>query len=166
MRGTSAGRRVERSVDVNASVERVYKFWRNLENIPKVMEHVREVRTVGEDRSHWVVDGPFGETYEWDAEIIRDVPNHLIAWESLPGAQANNAGTVFFEGLGAGGCRLRVILNYNPPAGQAGDIIARLIGGDPESRLASDLHRFKEYIEKTPAEAMNIAGPTGGTPVM
>ena len=36
--------------------------------------------------SHWVAAGPAGLSVEWDAEIINEIENTLIAWRALPGS--------------------------------------------------------------------------------
>ena len=54
------GIEVDRSITVDAPVERVYEFWNDFENFPRFMSHVHEVRRTGPDRTHWVVAGPGG----------------------------------------------------------------------------------------------------------
>ncbi|TCJ19832.1 hypothetical protein E0L93_02430 [Rubrobacter taiwanensis] len=59
--------RVEGSVEIEAPVEKVYDYWKNLENLPQFMSNVEEVRVTGENTTHWRVKGPFGKTVEWEA---------------------------------------------------------------------------------------------------
>lgn len=86
-----------KTIIIERSPEDLYGFWRNMENLPQIMRHVREVRVLDDTRSHWVVRTPTGATAEWDAEITEDEPNRRLAWRSLPGAQVDNAGEVRFE---------------------------------------------------------------------
>src|SRR5437764_523605 len=72
----------------------LYRFWRNFENLPKVMRHLISVHSRGDRHSHWVATGPMGKQFEWNAEVINDRPNELIAWRSLPGSQVDTAGSV------------------------------------------------------------------------
>src|SRR5690349_1073279 len=88
---------VEQCITIDASPEELYQFWRNFENLPRFMEHLKSVQCADETHSHWVVKAPAGKDVEWDAEIINDEPGRLIAWQSLPGAEVVNAGTVRFE---------------------------------------------------------------------
>ena len=61
------------------------------------MYHWNPCKVNGGTRSHWVAKGPAGTKVEWDAEIVDDEPNHLISWQSLPGADVENWGTIRFE---------------------------------------------------------------------
>ncbi|MBW3625473.1 MAG: DUF2892 domain-containing protein, partial [Armatimonadetes bacterium] len=88
---------VEKSVTLMKSPEELYRFWRQLENLPSFMTHLESVTVTGDKRSHWVAKAPAGRTVEWDAEIINEEENKLIAWRSLEGAEINNAGSVRFQ---------------------------------------------------------------------
>jgi uncharacterized membrane protein len=142
------GVRVDRSITVNANREDVYAFWRNLDNLPRFMKYVRSVKVMDATNSHWIVDGPAGQKLEWDAEIINEIPNELLAWRSLPGASINNTGSVRFEHAAAGrGTRISISLQYDPPAGQLAVMFAKIFGKDADSEIDTDLHRFKNIIE-------------------
>ena len=98
-------------------------------------------------RSHWIARGPGGVQVEWDAEIINEVPNELIAWRSTHGT-VDHAGSVRFElGPGGRGTIVRVSLQYDPPGGSTGHTVAALLGGDAGSRIEQDLQNFKRMIE-------------------
>ena len=84
---------------------------------------------------------------EWDAEIEDEVPNELIAWRSLEGADVDHAGSVRFTPGSGDSTEVRVVLRYDPPAGKAGAAVARLFGEDPERQVAEDLRRFKQVLE-------------------
>jgi uncharacterized membrane protein len=147
------GVKVEKSVEVRRSPMELYHFWHQLTNLPEIMPHVISV-TVEDTRSHWVVAGPAGKQVEWDAEFINERPGELIAWQSLPGSDVQSAGSVRFEPIGDGqSTRVRVVLEYLPPAGRAGAFVARLLGSAPEQQLETDLQRFKERMESGPASA-------------
>src|SRR5690349_20745856 len=88
--------RVRKSLTVNQPAENLYSYWRNLVNLPTFMTHVKSVQDLGNNRSHWVVDVLKGQQLEWDAQIIEDRPNEMIAWETLPEAQLQNRGYVKF----------------------------------------------------------------------
>ena len=141
------GTKIERSIVVYAPVDKVYRFWRNFANLPRFMENLEEVRVADQKRSRWVARGPGGVKIEWDAEIINEVPNELIAWRST-GGSVDHAGSVHFEpGPGGRGTVVRVSLQYDPPGGSAGHTIATLLGGDAGSRIEQDLQSFKRVIE-------------------
>ncbi len=142
------GIRIDRSVTINVSREHAYAFWRNLENLPRFMTHVHRIKKIDDRRSHWVVDGPLGKQFEWDAEIINEIPNELLAWRSLPGASVNNAGSVRFDHATAGrGTKISVSLQYDAPGGPAGAMIAKLSGREPEQEVESELRHLKNILE-------------------
>ena len=141
------GIKVTRTITVDRAPQDVYRFWRNLENLPKFMEHVQSVREIDERRSHWIVKGPVGSEVEWTAQIVTDRENSLISWESLPGAEVQNAGSVRFEPVNNGlSTEVRVSLQYQPPAGVIGAAVAKLFGEAPDQQLDEDLQRFKELL--------------------
>ncbi len=139
--------RVDQTITINKSPEILYAFWRNLENLPRFMDHIKSVERLDEQRSHWVVKGPAGFNVEWDAEIINDIPNQLIAWRSLPGADVDNSGSVHFEKVEGRGTTVKVVLRYDPPAGTLGGAFARWLGEDPSEQVLEDLRRFQQLVE-------------------
>ena len=141
------GIKVERSVTIRKPPEELYRFWRELENLPRFMTQHAAVQRHSNLRSHWKVTSVAGATFEWDAEIINDVPNELLAWRSLEGGDIDHAGSVHFESDGAGGTRVTVVMEYRPPAGKLGAEIARLFGQEPAQVLDKDLRRLKELCE-------------------
>lgn len=141
------GIRVEKSVIISRKPEELYRFWRNFENLPQIMNHLAEVRVISLARSHWVAKAPAGITVEWDAEITNDMPNELIAWRSLEGSEIPNAGSVRFLHFAEGETEVRVALEYNPPGGRLGAWIAGLLGEDPEHQITDDLAQFKLMME-------------------
>ena len=147
-RDRSRGVKVERVTTINRPVAHIYSFWRNLENLPRFMRHLEAVETLGGNRSRWTARGPAGTTVSWDAEILQDRPDEWIAWRSLPGAQIENSGSVRFSAApGARGTEVRVQLQYVPPAGALGRVIAKLFGEEPDQQVHEDLHRFKQLME-------------------
>ena len=149
--GRGEGVRVEQTVRIARPAEELYRFWRQLENLPRFMDHLESVRVLDERRSHWVARGPAGTRVEWDAEIHNEVPRRLLAWRSLPGAEVHHAGSVHFEPDMGDFTLVRVILRYDPPAGRVGAGVARLFGEDPDTQVADDLRRFKQVMEAADA---------------
>jgi uncharacterized membrane protein len=144
--GGSAGVHVEESVTINRPVSEVYRFWRDLENLPRFMNHLESVSQREGGISHWVAKGPAGTTVEWDARIINEVQDKVIGWQSLEGSTISTAGSVNFEPSGRGTI-VRVHFQYNPPAGKLGAAVARLFGEEPSVQVSDDLRRFKQIME-------------------
>jgi uncharacterized membrane protein len=144
---------VTKTMTVDAPVEEVFGFWRAYENFPRFMAHVREVRDLGDARSHWVVDGPAGKPVEWDAVITEMQPNQVLAWQSVPGSEVENRGHVRFDDVN-GRTRVTVRMSYTPPGGALGHAVASFFGKDPETAMDEDLGRFKVLVEGHPTEGM------------
>ncbi len=155
------GIKVEKSVTVNRPAAELYRYWRNFENLPRFMDHLESVRNTSEKRSHWVAKAPAGTTVEWDAEVINEKENELIAWRSLENADVDNAGSVRFqEAPGGRGTEVRVSLEYDPPGGVIGAAIAKLFGEAPDQQIQEDLRRFKQVMEA--GERPTTEGQTSG----
>lgn len=154
------GTLVEKTVVINRPREELFAFWRKLENLPSVMSHLESVQEHGEV-SHWVAQAPAGQSVEWTAEIVKETPNELIAWRSLPGAQVPNSGSVRFKDLPAGrGTEVRVILEYSPPAGKLGALVAKLFLQEPQIQVEEDLRKWKQVMEA--GETATIEGQPRG----
>ena len=168
--GVGAGRRavdLHTTVDVEAPVGEVFAFYRNFQNFPRFMQHVREITVLDERLSHWKVAGPAGRTVEWDVELTVCLPNERIGWKTPPHQVVEHAGTVRFEPLGERGTRLDVRMSYNPPAGALGHVVALLFHVDPKTSLDEDLARLKALLEKTDAPSTQAplpASPSGSSP--
>ncbi|HYG24418.1 MAG TPA: SRPBCC family protein [Verrucomicrobiae bacterium] len=150
-----------RTITIEKSQEELFRFWRNFENLPQIMSHVKSVQVQNDKRSHWVVKGPAGRSIEWDAEIVNERPNELIAWQSCSNADVQNAGSVRFSpATGGRGTVIKVELKYEPPAGALGATVARMFGQNPEKQIAIDLLRFKQLMET--GEIARTIGQTSG----
>jgi uncharacterized membrane protein len=147
--GLNKDLRVEKTVTIqNKSIEELYQYWHNFENLPTFMKHLKSVTTLNETRSHWIANAPLGNSVEWDADIITDTPNRLISWASIPGADVENSGFVRFSPAPPGrGVEVKVVLEYSVPGGALTAAIASLFGENPEQQIGDDLRRFKMLME-------------------
>ena len=105
------------------------------------MEGVESVRQSDDRHLHWIADIG-GVRREWDAEITEQHPDERVAWRATSGTR--NAGVVTFHRLDAARTKIMLQLEVDPDGfvEQAGDRL-----GFVSRRAASDLERFKEYIE-------------------
>jgi uncharacterized membrane protein len=147
--GLSKGLRVEKTVTIqNKSAEELYRFWHNFENLPTFMKHLKSVTVIDSKRSHWIASAPLGSSVEWDAEIITDHKNQLIAWASVENADVENSGFVRFQSAPQGrGTEVKVVVEYSPPGGALTAAIAKVFGEEPEQQIGDDLRRFKMLME-------------------
>jgi uncharacterized membrane protein len=156
------GVKVEKTIIVNRSAKDLYAFWRDVENLPSVMNHLEEVEANDATHSHWWAKGPMGKLVEWEAEIFNEREGEFIAWRSLPGSDIDTAGSVHFKSLGNDrGTAITVSLKYNPPAGKVGASIASLLGNGLEQQLDHDLRHFKSVLEA--GESPRTAGQPRGS---
>lgn len=147
--GGTGGVSVDESVTIDQPIELLYRFWRNLENLPRFMHHLQSVERLTDTVSRWRAVGPAGSVMEWRAEIINEVPNQVIGWRSIEGSDVISAGSVHFDDSAGRGTRVRVRLQYSPPGGKVGAAVARLMGRDPGTEIREDLGRFKRLIENS-----------------
>jgi uncharacterized membrane protein len=146
--GGGRGVHVRESVRLEIPIGDVYRFWRRLENLPRFMTHLDRVTEDSDGKSHWVAAGPAGLVVEWDAEIINEVENKVLAWRSLPGSDVVTAGSVNFDAVRGGrSTQVSVHLQYAPPAGKAGAFVASLFRREPSQTIREDLRHFKQLLE-------------------
>ncbi len=148
--GLDEGRKVieiQKTISIEAPVDRVFTYWSHPENFPDFMTHVHEVRRIGDGLYRWSVGGPAGILVQWDAQITDLDFNKLLAWKSLPGAIVGQSGVTRFSSNPDGSTRIDVKMSYNPPAGALGHAIAELFGVDPKHEMDDDLMRMKSFIE-------------------
>lgn len=141
------GIRANKAINISAPVDEVYRFWRNFENFPLFMNHVKEI-SVRDDISTWKVAGPAGSTVEFQSRLTQDIPNDSIAWETLPDSQVQSAGFVRFDENRDGSTRVTVQMDYVPPAGAVGHAVAQIFGVDPRQAMHEDLIRLKSLLEE------------------
>jgi uncharacterized membrane protein len=139
--------KVEQGVTISRPRDELFRFWRNLENLPRFMDHLQSVSVLDDRHSHWVVKGPAGVRLEWDAEITHEVEDELIAWRSLPGSDLDHRGAVHFSPVHNGGTEVRVILRYQVRGGTAANAITQILGERPSEQIVDDLRRFKQVME-------------------
>ncbi len=148
------------SILLNCSAGDAYRFWHNLENLPRFMSHIASVHLTGERRARWVAHAPFGRQIEWETEIIDEREPDFFAWRSLPGAEIFVDAALEFRRAPANrGTLLSVQLRYRPPSALA-ESFMKFLGRDPGFMMRQDLRRFKALIET--GEIPTIEGQTHG----
>jgi len=160
---SGSGLKLEKSVTINRPREEIFAFWRSFENLPRFMKHIESVTETAPGFSHWVIRTEKGKSLEWDARIIEERPPEMLSWVSLPGADVDNAGSVWFTPEPGGrGTVVKVQLKYSPPGGKLAAMIAKLLGDSADEQIAADLFRLKSLLES--GEAPTAAGQPHGNP--
>jgi uncharacterized membrane protein len=147
---------IEKTIEVEAPVNKVYNQWTQFEEFPSFMEGVEEVKQLDDKHLHWVAQIG-GKQKEWDAEIIEQVPDQRIAWRSTSGA--SNAGIVNFRPKDAGHTIVTIQMSYEPEGAmeKTGDAV-----GLVSRRVEGDLKRFRDFIQSRPTETGSWRGKIGG----
>jgi len=131
---------VEKSIDVAVPVSVAYDQWTQFEQFPQFMSGVVDVRQLDDNHVHWTAEVG-GERHEWDAEIVEQKPDRVIAWRSTRGL--DNSGRVEFEPIDSG-TRVKVEMDYEPEGLK--EKTGSLLGFDT-GQVGDDLDRFKELVE-------------------
>lgn len=132
---------------INKPISEVYAFWRNLENLPKFMNHLETVKTITNTISEWTAKGPAGiGKLTWKAEIIKDEKEKLLSWQSLHDASIENVGKVIFKSKGKA-TELDITISYRAPLGIAGESAAKLLNPFFEKIVKDDVQNLKSYLE-------------------
>jgi uncharacterized membrane protein len=140
--------KIEHSVTVKRPAADLYAFWRDPANLPRVFEFVERVEMLSDTTARWRVRGPAGLSIDWDAEIINEIPNELLAWKSVGDADIPNAGSLRFRPAPDDrGTEVRLVLEYEPPAGHLGAWVAKLVEANPEAQIRDAFRRFKQLAE-------------------
>jgi uncharacterized membrane protein len=159
------GRRVvqiKSALQIQAPVQEVFELWMHLENLPKFMPQLKEVRDLGKGRSHWVAAAPGGMTMSWDAVTTRVERNRLIAWRSEPNYALQNSGTITFTPDERGGTTVCLQMSYTPPAGAIGDAVIAALGPNPKRLIDEALLRLRALVES--GRAPTAEHPTAEQP--
>ena len=124
-------------------VGEVYAFWRNFENFPFFMKEVKSITQKTPTLSHWKLELNPGVTVEWDAEIIQEIPNKIIAWRS----DRTDGEVRFSPAAGGRGTVIEVILDYKVIGGKLAAAAGKLFGESPTDIIRKNLHRFRAFME-------------------
>jgi uncharacterized protein YndB with AHSA1/START domain len=135
----------ERSIEIEAPVERVFDLFSDFENFPRWMQNLAEVRRIGQQHTHWVVDLPYGGSAEWEAMLTAFEPDHRVAWRSVRG-DVRTEFEAIFEQTRIGSTLLRVLLGFDPDLSTE-EVLRGAFGDHPGRQLEEDLERFAYVVE-------------------
>jgi len=133
-------------VEVDAPLHAVYNQWTQLEELPEYMHSVKSVEQISDQLTHWTVSVG-GVQREFDAEIVDQVPDDHIAWQSV--VDKVHAGRVSFTPAGEGRTRVSLQMEWEP------ETLLEKVGSSlnlDERQIDMDLERFKRFIESRGSE--------------
>jgi uncharacterized membrane protein len=137
---------VHESVEVNVPVSTAYNQWTQFEEFPQFMENVESVTQIDDTHLRWVAEIA-GKRNEWEAEIVRQEPDRVVAWKSVDGK--GTSGEVKFEPLGSDRTKIDVTISWEPEGML--ESLGEKVGADTMG-VKKDLQNFKELIERRGAE--------------
>ena len=143
---------IERSIEVEAPVEKVYNQWTHFEEFPRFMGGVEEVQLLDDRHLHWIANIG-GKRKEWDAEIVELIPDDRIAWRSISGAP--NSGVVQFRSTDQERTVLTVRMSYQP-RGWVENLGSSL--GMFSRKIEADLRGFKNFIQRRLTQTISSRG--------
>jgi len=128
--------------------ELVYNSWRQLNNLPLFMQHLKTVKIKDDIHSQWKIQLIGGVSVDWEAEILKEVPGTELSWRSLPGSMIETAGKIVFHDTAEGNTRLDIMVSYRPPAGFIGANVADMLNPAFADMVSEDIYAFRQFIEK------------------
>lgn len=135
--------------------ELVYYAWRQLEELPLFLQHVKSITLLENGRSHWAIHTPKGlPDIEWDAEVIEDREGEMFSWRSLPGSSIETAGKIVLRDFPGNATQVRVLISYRPPAGYIGSTFAKLFTPAFKKMVREDIAHFQDYIDHFHSEML------------
>ncbi len=152
---------VHAAITIGRSPDELYTFWRDQQNLPRIHGHFAEVTPIDDTKSHWRIHSPLEASFEWDSILTKQEAGREISWESLPGTQFPNQGSVQFRPApGALGTEVRLWTKFEPPLGAAGRLAAKALRSVPRAITENTLRRFKSLVEtgEIPTLANNPSG--------
>ncbi|WP_330194306.1 SRPBCC family protein [Pseudarthrobacter sp. J47] len=138
---------VDESIDLTVPVGVAYNQWTQFESFPRFATVVKEVNQIRPNLSHWVIGvGPW--RHEFDAEIVDQLPDSLVAWRSLD-RRFKHGGKAMFRTVDPENSTLTVRLQIEPH-GLPG--LISQVPGLAQRVVQGELRQFKEFIESVGQE--------------
>jgi uncharacterized membrane protein len=139
---------IERSITVEKPADELYRYWRDPQELSKILGKFGEVTVVDGNRMHWHMNAPFRRKMEWDTQIVEDRPGQVLRWESLAGASMPNQGTIRFSPApGDWGTETKLYFRFEPPGGALGRTAVKRLNIVPRLFVEKVLRRYKSLAE-------------------
>ena len=142
----SAINATQQFVVVNAPIARVYEQWSRVEDLPKFITSLREVRRIDETHFSYVWH-PNGEDKKGIFHIVLQIPGRRIAWRTISNG--------FMSG----------VVSFEPRSEQETEVILKIRSiFDPPNlsrRIEKYLGNFKRLVEKQEGRHEKISDRRG-----
>ncbi|MBV8902463.1 MAG: SRPBCC family protein [Acidobacteriia bacterium] len=162
MLSNGRGARIQRSIAINCTPDRVYDVCRNFSNLPRSIPYLQSVQEMGNKTLRWVARTPAGKAMESTVALIEDRPHQLISWRSLNDDPNENSGSLrISEAPTRRGTILTLELHYKPAADGTG-FLDMMLGARADFHAQEALRRLKGLVET--GEIPTTKGQTSGRP--
>lgn len=153
------------SVTVQRSPQELYEFWRDFTRLPPILTSITAVENLPNGRTHWTAETPMDGVYEWDAEIVEDVPGERLSWRAVDDADVPHTGTIrFVPAPGDRGTQVELTLHYRLPHGLLSAAPLAFVNALSREAVREDLRHFKQVMEagEMPTGAVHVVDHDGG----
>ncbi len=139
--------RLQRSVTIHASLEKVWDFLSDFQQVGAFMPSVREVHDLGNGHYRWSMQLPGGKDLQLEEKVTESIPQERLTWKSVPDSPVAYHGTVTLQQEQEDVTRVNVDLHYTPPGGSLASGMGSLFGVDAESKFQEAVMRIKPFLE-------------------
>jgi uncharacterized membrane protein len=138
---------VKESIMIDRKASDIYRFWHNLKNLPRFIDHLDSVEDLGDGHNRWTIETPVGNM-SWESEIIMDKENEVIQWRSVPDSRVENSGSLsLVEKEGGNTAEATVELRYKPPGKYDSFLEDEILEVITDKQMKEDLRNLKLIME-------------------
>lgn len=134
---------ISETVKLRVPVHTAFDQWTAFHEFPKIMESIREVRRLDDQRLHWQ-ETDMAQEVDWNDAFITDrVPDKYLAWQGTSGQ--DNTVAAQFDPLSEQESRITVVVNFEPrnTLQDVSETSIQAVYG----RVRRALDTFKDYVE-------------------
>jgi uncharacterized membrane protein len=135
------------TIEIARPHREVYAYFRKLEHLPRFMDHLVAVETLGDDFSRWTARLSDEGTVSWEVELVEIRPGLGLAWKSTLESPIEMRGRVTFTPIGDDATEVRLETELGITRTASRRKLAKLFAEHPLKRA---LHRFKQLLEAAP----------------
>lgn len=137
----------QRSVLIDAPVEKVWDFVSDFQQVAKILPSVESLQDLGEGHYRWDLRLPSGQQMQLEERVTETVPEQRLSWESVTDQPVWYRGSVSLQPDRDDATRVDIHIRYIPPGGALGRALASFWGMDAESQFQQAVMRIKPYLE-------------------
>jgi uncharacterized membrane protein len=152
---------IEETITINKSPNEVYAFFRDPENLVRVMDAVEAVEVQEGGRFRWIIEPISGTELAWYEEIVEDRPGERMTWRVAPDTDyESQASLTLTPAPGLRGTETRLRFEVCPPGGAVGAAVVGLFDSLAAKRVKLYLRHAKQLLET--GEIATVEGQTSG----